>query len=174
MPKIPGLDEPQEHLGLAQARAVLDDPPAHLRDGQKRRLAKFVSQYERYWATQQRERYDRVTGVLKETYDQVNSGVDEQRSIISEVTEGVTHGRMTSRQAYDRLSGVARSWRSLDDRLDGVEAGQAEAIAHVTADPADLERENAERFPSVPVGFTLTASYLDGDDSQDPFPARDS
>lgn len=156
-------------LTLAQARALLDNPPAEMTDKMKRRLASFVSRYERQGRTTQRERYAAAVAQMKDAQAQIEQRLTAAQREVVQIERGLRTGSIDHKEGQKGLAAIFRQINQDRAALDGLDASQERALAMIETDPARYQAENLQRFPliagSLPV---LSVAWLAGEDDRDP------
>lgn len=156
-------------MTLAEAQALLDDPPAQMTDKMKRNLASFVSRYESQGRTLQRERYQAALAQMTESQTSIGQRLTDAQREVAGIEHGVKTGQVSSKDARRQLTAIFR--QIAEDRriLDALDTSRERAVAMIEQSPATYQRENIARFPALSQRLPiLTVAWLSGEDDRDP------
>jgi len=154
---------------LAEARMLLDDPPAQMTDKMKRRLASFVTRYEQQGRRIMHERYAAALDQMDESRTQIDERIGAAHREVADIDRKVRTGKVTAADAQKQLTLIFRQIRQDRESLDALDMSAERAVAIIQTDPADYQAENLERFPvlagRLPV---VSVAWLSGEDTADP------
>lgn len=158
-----------EPVPLYAVQALVDDPPAHFSDKQKRRLASFADRYEQAIRKAQRDRYAAAMGVVKETRDAITGSIEDHSQHVKKIHDAVAHGRMEPDDARKDLTATFREIKALRDRLEGLTRSERAAWDVTCLDADEYQVSRLERFPSLAQHLPrISQAWLDGEDEHDP------
>lgn len=155
---------------LKQTASLIDDPPAHFSDKQKRRASEFHRKYAGKIRSVQAQRYTTVMDDLTQRRDAIKAQVAETRKRAESLSAAVQHGRLPGGEAREQVAEIIREHTQLLDQLEAIEQAVEEAWQMVSTDPADFQEQALRRFPATVDALPrLSEDYLNGDNLADPF-----
>ncbi len=155
---------------LKQTASLIEDPPGHFSDKQKRRAAEFHRKYTGQIRSAQSQRYNAVMDDLTQRRDAIKAQVAETRKKAEAVSNAVQHGRLPGGEAREKVAEIIREHTQLLDQLEAIEQAVEEAWQMVSTDPADFQEQALRRFPTAMDSLPrLSEDYLNGDNLADPF-----
>lgn len=156
-------------MTLAEAHALLDDPPAEMTDKMKRRLAEFVSRYESQGRLIQRERYDNTLAQATEMQAKIQKRVSDELREIATIEHEVKTGQCLAVEAQRRMTLIFRQINEDRRVLDVLDASNERAVSMIETPPETYQKENLERFPALAQRLpVLSVAWLSGEDDRDP------